>query len=63
MNWVKKNEEENNSSERATCNGRENVEDEHEKLRIAKCDAHQDELCVGVEHHLTITRSNYAHRL
>ena len=40
MNWVGKDEEEHNSSGRATCKGRENVEDEHEKLRIAKCDAH-----------------------
>ncbi len=40
MNWVEKDEEERNSSGRATCKGRENVKDEHEKLRIAKCDAH-----------------------
>ncbi len=35
-----KDEEEHNSSGRATCKGRQKVEDEHEKLRIAKCDAH-----------------------
>ena len=64
MNWVGKDEEEHNSSGRATCKGRENVEDEHEKVRIAKRDAHLDEVCVRVEHHRTITirEATYAHR-
>ena len=53
-----------NPSRHAPCKGRENVEDEHEKVRIAKCDAYLDEKCVRVEHHRTITirEATYAHR-
>ncbi len=40
MNYVGKVTAQYNSSGRATCKGRENVEDEDEELRIAKSDAH-----------------------
>ena len=64
MNLAGKDKVQHNSSGRATCNERENVEDEHEKVTLAKCDAHLDEVQVRVEHHRTITKreATYAHR-
>ena len=61
MDW---NKVKHNPSGHAPCKGRENVKDEHEKVRIAKCDDPLDEVCVRVEHHRTITirEATYAHR-